>query len=63
VRLGRAGPYLKEQRAGDEHNAYAVTRWLSETAVRGALELYFNPPLTVEERPVVELEGWILGVG
>ena len=63
MRLGRAGPNLKEQRAGDEHNAYAVARWLSETDVRGALERYFNPPLTLEERPMVELEGWILGVG
>jgi hypothetical protein len=45
-----------------EHDAYAVTRWLKETCERGILGRYLAPPLTEEERKVVELEGWILGV-
>jgi hypothetical protein len=24
---------------------------------------YFNPPLTIDERRIASLEGWILGVG
>jgi hypothetical protein len=55
--------YPKENRTADEHDAYAVARWLSETAARGALDRYFNPPLTDEEREVTDLEGWMLGVG
>ena len=54
--------YPKEKRKADEHDAYAVARWLSETAARGALDRYFSPPLTVEERRVAGLEGWILGI-
>ena len=55
--------YPKESRTSDEHDAYSVARWLSETAARGALDRYFRPPLAIEERRVAELEGWILGVG
>ena len=55
--------YPKEARTSDEHDVYAVARWLSESASRGILDRYFNPPLTLEERRVAEIEGWILGVG
>ena len=55
--------FPKEGRTSGEHDAYAVARWLSETATRGALDRYFRPPLAIEERRVAELEGWILGVG
>jgi hypothetical protein len=54
--------YDKQDRSADAHDAYAVARWLAESAARGSLERYFNPPLTIEERRVVEREGWILGV-
>lgn len=55
--------YGKEGRTSDEHDAYAVARWLSESAARGALDRYFSPPLTIGERRFADLEGWILGVG
>lgn len=55
--------YPKESRTSDEHDAYAVAHWLCEAAGRGALDRYFSPPLTIEERRVAELEGWILGIG
>jgi hypothetical protein len=55
--------YDKQGRTADEHDAYAVARWLAETAARGSLKRYFNPPLTLEERRVAEREGWIMGVG
>lgn len=55
--------YPKEKRTADEHDAYAVARWLSETGARSTLDRYFDPPLTIEERRRAELEGWILGIG
>ena len=51
-----------EKRTADEHDAYAVARWLAESAARGVLGRYFDPPLTVHERAVASREGWILGV-
>lgn len=55
--------YPKERRTPDEHDAYAVARWLSEAAARGVLEPYFDPPLAVDERRIADVEGWIFGVG
>lgn len=55
--------YPKESRTADEQDAYSVARWLVETVGRGALDRYFAPPLTVEERRIADREGWILGVG
>ena len=54
--------YPREGRTADEQDAYAVARWLAETAARGALARYFEPPLTLPERIVADREGWILGV-
>ena len=54
--------YPREGRSADEHDAYAVARWLAECAARDMLDRYFNPPLTVHERQLAECEGWILGV-
>ena len=51
----------RENRTADQQDAYAITRWLTEMDERGALGLYFSPPLTDEERQVADLEGWILG--
>jgi len=54
--------YAREKRTPDEHDAYAVARWLFESSARGILGRYFNPPLRPEERWLAEIEGWILGV-
>ncbi len=54
--------YPRAARTADEHDAYAVARWLREAVARGAIERYLNPPLTVEERELAALEGWIFGV-
>jgi len=54
--------YDREGRTADEHDAYSVARWLSESAARGILDHYFAPPLTVHERAIAAREGWILGV-
>lgn len=55
--------YPREERTPDEHDAYSVARWLAESAARGVLDRYFDPPLTGEEHEIATREGWILGVG
>lgn len=58
--------YPREKRTPDEHDehdAYSVARWLSDSAARGVLDRYFDPPLTGEEHEIATREGWILGVG
>ena len=55
--------YPAENRTVDQHDAYAVARWLKEMdSGRKLDEVYFDPPMTGKERRVAELEGWILGV-
>jgi hypothetical protein len=54
--------YAREGRSGDEQDAYATARWMSEMSARGALAGCFDPPLAPAERAVAALEGWILGV-
>ncbi len=54
--------YPREGRNTDEQDAYAVCRWLSERAARNNLERYFDPSLTLPERHVAQMEGWILGI-
>ena len=54
--------YPKNGRTADEQDAYSVARWLEESARLGILGRYFDPPLTLPERHIASLEGWILGV-
>ena len=55
--------YPQEDRTGDQHDAYAVARWLREVGSGRVLDdVYFGPPMTGKERKIAELEGWILGV-
>ena len=55
--------YPAEKRTADQHDAYAVARWLKEMNCGMTLtEPFFGPPLSEEEQEIAELEGWILGV-
>ncbi len=54
--------YDRENRSSDQHDAYAVTRWLAEMDRRSFLARYFDPPLSREERRIAKIEGWILGI-
>jgi hypothetical protein len=54
--------YPRDARTTDEQDAYAVARWLEEAGRHGSLYRYFAPPLTLAERRVAEIEGWILGI-
>jgi hypothetical protein len=49
--------YKREDRSGDEQDAYATARWMSEMSERGALGGCFDPPLAPAERAVAALEG------
>ncbi len=53
---------LRQGRNGHEHDAYSIAAWLKQMDGRGALERYFNPPLSPSEHNQAELEGWILGI-
>lgn len=54
--------YEREGRTADQQDAYATARWMCEMQGRGALLDCFGPPLTLAERAVAGLEGWIFGV-
>ena len=54
--------YAREDRTGDQQDAFAVSKWLCEMDIAGSLELYFSPPLNPTQRKQAGLEGWILGV-
>ncbi|MEM7543577.1 MAG: hypothetical protein AAF384_18615 [Pseudomonadota bacterium] len=54
--------YPRQGRTVDEQDAFALGRWLKDMDSRGELLHYFNPPLTLPERRMAQLEGWILGV-
>ena len=54
--------FAREGRTLDQQDAYATARWMAGMDSQGALAGYFAPPLTVAERAVADLEGWILGV-
>lgn len=55
--------YPVEQRTPDQHDAYAVCRWLQDTDRAGCLPRAFNPSLSPLHHDAAEIEGWILGVG
>ncbi|MDL1861834.1 hypothetical protein FBR04_12525 [Betaproteobacteria bacterium PRO7] len=54
--------YPREGRSADEQDAYTTARWMADMSARGVLDAYFAPPLTLAERAMASLEGWILGV-
>jgi len=55
--------FPREDRTADQHDSYAISRWLKEMDVGMTLdEVYFDPPLNQDEQEIAELEGWILGV-
>lgn len=44
------------------HDAFTIAMWLKQMDGRGVLRQYFNPPLTLPERRLADIEGWALGV-
>ena len=54
--------FVREDRTGDQHDAYSIAAWLSRADQDGSLAAFFKPELTPPERAIAQVEGWILGV-
>ena len=54
--------FAREERTGDQHDAFSIAAWFSRVDRDGNLADFLNPSLTSSERSVAEVEGWILGV-
>jgi hypothetical protein len=57
-----SGGFVNNGRTGDQHDAYCIAAWLSRAAQDGSLAAFLQPDLTLPERAVAQVEGWILGV-
>lgn len=47
---------------GDQHDSHSVAAWLSRADQDGTLAAFLKPALSLPERAVAQVEGWILGV-
>jgi hypothetical protein len=54
--------FPSEGRTPDQHDAFAVAKWLQGADSDGSLEKYFHPFLEPQDVRVADIEGWILGV-
>ena len=54
--------FAREDRTGDQHDAYSIAAWLSRADWDGALSGSLKPSLSPPEAAVALVEGWILGV-
>lgn len=54
--------FPRENRTGDQHDAWSVAEWMRRADISGSLEACFHPPMSAAERAVASIEGWILGV-
>ena len=52
----------REDRTGDQHDAFTIAAWLWRGDRDGSLAAFLNPGLSPDERTVAKVEGWILGV-
>jgi hypothetical protein len=54
--------FANEGRTSDQHDAFAIAKWLQRSDRDGSLEKFLNPELEPNVRKTAEIEGWILGV-
>ena len=54
--------FPREDRTGDQHDAYSIALWLSRADRDGSLAACLKPDLTAPEQTIARVEGWILGV-
>ena len=54
--------FAKDDRTGDQHDAFSIAAWLSRADCDGRLADFLHPDLPTDERSVAQVEGWILGV-
>ena len=55
--------YAPDDRTPDQHDAYTVATWLRQADQDGRLHDALHPNLSLTERAIAQVEGWILGVG
>lgn len=53
--------FPKEGRTADQHDAYSIAAWMRQTDLDGRLRDFFSPDLSLREREIAGIEGWILG--
>jgi hypothetical protein len=51
-----------EGRTGDQRDAFCIAAWLARADRGGTLAGLLKPDLSLAERAVAQIEGWILGV-
>ena len=54
--------FPRDDRTGDQHDAYSVAAWLSAADRDGSLPAFLHPDLRPDERTIAQVEGWILGL-
>lgn len=54
--------FPREDRSGDQHDAYSVAAWLARSDSNGELRAALQPVLSPDLARVAAAEGWILGV-
>ena len=54
--------FPRENRNGDQHDAFSVATWMRHSDLDGNLAEFFAPSLSTAERRTAETEGWILGI-
>jgi len=54
--------FASEGRTGDQHDAFSIAAWLSRADRDSSLAAFLNPDLSLPERTLAQVEGWILGV-
>jgi len=58
----RSRSFAKDDRTGDQHDAFSIATWLSRADRDGTLANFLKPDLSPRERTVARVEGWLLGV-
>ena len=53
--------FAPENRNTDQHDAYSVAAWMSESDHNGRLAEFLKPTLSPDEKKRARIEGWILG--
>src|ERR1700716_705373 len=54
--------FANEGRTGDQHDAFSTAAWLARADRDGSLAAFLNPDPPAPERPLAQVECWILGV-
>lgn len=57
-----SGHFKREDRTGDQHDAYSAAAWMRNADLGGTIAEYLNPNLASDVGKRAMFEGWILGV-